>query len=89
MDRGVVAALRKPKDSAVGVLMRAEPFTSEKLRGWGAGHRRWGWVGRPRPEKEIQRVVELTVFLSYPNHHYYQKLSAWQTRDLISGHTES
>lgn len=27
MDRGVVAALRKPKESAVGELTRAEPFT--------------------------------------------------------------
>lgn len=26
MDRGVVAALRKPKESAVGELMKAEPF---------------------------------------------------------------
>lgn len=29
MDRGVIAALRKPKESAVGELMRAEQFTPE------------------------------------------------------------
>lgn len=32
MDRGVVAALRKHKESAMGVLMRAEPFTPRELQ---------------------------------------------------------
>ena len=50
---GVVAALRKLKDSAVGVLMRAEPFTSKNLRGWRAGPQKVGTEGTPRARKGV------------------------------------